>query len=128
LFYCGKGAGRCIVKRFGNIQFRRADHLRWRRFDPTRDKIRGDQIPDNLLVPVRAEDSRDEGGLIMPKSIQKAPCLPDLTYGGDRSLTKGPWKEHRGGWGVYYTRALYLIEDGVVWTGTERRDIPPVEA
>lgn len=112
------------------FQFRRADHLKWRVFDPTRDKVRGDAIPENLLVPVRKEDCRDKngGGIILPEFVGQAPCLPNLSYGGQRSLTRGPWKERHTGWGVCYTRTLYLVNNGNVHTGTERRDNPPVEA
>ena len=115
------------MKRLGNVQFRRADHLRCRKWDAIRDPASAG-FSDNQLVPVRLEDCRDDEGVVSFEAIKTAACLPDLKKGANECVTVGPWKERRTGWSVRWTRAVYLVENGVVYTGTERRDNPPVEA
>lgn len=118
------------MTRLGNIGFRRADHLRWRKGDPTRDQTRGEPFTDNHMVPVRAEDCRDENGVITMVATKTAPILPNLrvlSAAVGFNVTAGPWKERFTGYGVRWTRTLYLVENGNVFTGTERRNNPPAE-
>ena len=110
------------------VQFRLASHLRWRKVNLVRDKARGGEtFCENQLVPIRKEDCRNVDGVIDDECRDAAACLPDLAKGLNEYLTVGPWKERHTGWTVRYTRAVYLIEEGVTYTGTERRDNPPVE-
>jgi len=113
----------------GNIDFRRADHLRWRGVDLNRDVARKGAFEPDHLIPVFKEGCRDEEGLVTPEGIEKAPCVPDLSPGpnGNRHVTVGPWKERSTGWTVLYFRTVYLVKNGNVFTGTERQDNPPVE-
>jgi hypothetical protein len=110
------------------IGYRRADHLRWRKTNEN-DKPRKGSFLKDQWVPVRKEDGRNEDGVITQEGINAAPCLPDLMpYGDCLNMTCGVWKERRTGWGVRYTRPIYLVENGVLYEGAERRETyPPVE-
>ena len=105
------------------IQFRRADHLRYRMADETRDSP---GFKAGHLVPVRKEGARDNKGVISPANVLLASCLENLIPGDIPELCYGPWKERRSGWSVRYTRPVYLVKDGNVFEGTDRRDDPPV--
>ena len=107
------------------VGFRRADHLRFRKADPMRDGI----FDKDQMLPVRKKDCRNEKGIL--ENPEEAPCLPELVpldvpwtekTGCALDVSCGPWKSRMSGCGVRYTRAVYLVKNGVVFAGTERRD------
>ena len=115
------------------VGFRRADHLRFRKVDLMRDvPLKGGVFDPCQLIPVKKEDCRNEKGIL--ENAEEASCLPELVpydvtwtekTGCALDVTCGPWKPRMSGWGVRYTRAVYLVENGVVYAGTERRDDLP---
>lgn len=114
------------------VGFRRADHLRYRKVDLMRDLPLKGEFKEGQMIPVKKEDCRNDKGVL--EAPDEAPCLPDLMpfdlpwtekTGCPTDACCGPWKGRMAGWGMRYTRAIYLVENGIVYAGTERRDTLP---
>ena len=110
------------MTRFGNVQMKKSDLL-WRKVDLTRDKPQEGAFAEGQLIPVRAVDVHAADGI--PMAAEALPCLPDLFLGPDLNTVYGPWRERRDGWSVRYTRTIYLVENGVLYTGAERKNELP---
>lgn len=132
------------MKRKGIDNFRRVNHLTWRRGNPETDVDGyGRPIHDGYAVPVRVADCTvrrpdDEGRVyIDPQSLEDAPCLPGLRFSRS-NMAYGPWRRQtQGRWfcvdgeqdwyTIYWTCPVYWIENNRVYRGTRHRHIDPQE-